>query len=91
MKLIRLSTGEEVITRITQEDECTVTIEDGIMLLPAGEGKIGFVPFMPYSNGEPIAISRSHIMFVTEPNEDLEAQVRQMTTGIEVPSKTIIT
>lgn len=89
MKLIRLSTGEEVITKIKEEDECTVTIEDGIMLIPAGEGKIGMVPFMPYSDGSPITISRNHIMFMAVPNDDLQRQVTQLTSGIQLPSSNI--
>ena len=91
MKLIRLSTGEEVIAKILEEDECTMTIEDGVMLMPAGEGKIGFVPFMPYSTGEPVVLRQNHIMFITEPNAYLANQVRQMVSGIEVPSQSIIT
>lgn len=91
MKLIRLSTGEEVIASIVSEDECTMTIEDGILLVPAGEGKIGMVPFVPYSSGEPITLRQNHIMFYTEPTEELRRQVLKMTTGIETPSSSIIT
>ena len=85
MKLVRLVTGEEVIAQI-KEDETSVTIEEGVMLIPAGEGKIGMVPFMPYSDGSPITISKNHVMFMTNPNEDLYRQVLRVTTGIETPN-----
>ena len=84
MKLIRLVTGEEVIAQV-QEDESSITIEEGVMLIPAGEGKIGMVPFMPYSDGSPITINKNHVMFMTKPNEDLYRQVLRVTTGIETP------
>lgn len=85
MKLIRLVTGEEVIAQI-QEDDTSITIEEGVMLIPAGEGKIGMVPFMPYSDGSPITINKRHVMFTTNPNEDLYRQVLRVTTGIETPN-----
>ena len=90
MKLIRLTTGEEVIASIKEETETTVTIDEGILLIPAGEGRIGMVPFMPYSDGSPIEISRASIMFMTNPNEDLYRQVLRVTTGIETQSSGII-
>lgn len=86
MELIRLMTGEEVIATVKDETTDTITIEDGILLIPAGEGKIGMVPFMPYSDGSPIALNKAHIMFRTPPNEDLRRQVLRITTGIETPN-----
>lgn len=87
MKLIRLSTGEEIIGRISSTDgeNSTITISDPILLIPAGEGKIGMTYFMPYGKSKDIAINAAHVMFVTEPNEDLERQVVKMTSGIELP------
>lgn len=84
MKLIRLVTGEEIIAKVT-ENESSITIHDGVMLIPAGEGKIGMVPFMPYSDGSPVEIGYNHVMFMTNPNEDLYRQVLRITTGIETP------
>lgn len=84
MELIRLVTGEEVIAKVTQTDDA-ITIEEGVMLIPAGEGKIGMVPFMPYSDGSPITVNKNHVMFMTKPSEDLYRQVLRVTTGIETP------
>ena len=87
MKLIRLVTGEEVIASIEENTtDNTVTIKEGVMLLPAGEGKIGMIPFMPYSDGSPITVSKTHVMFMTNPSEELYRQVLRTTTGLETPS-----
>jgi hypothetical protein len=86
MKLIRLTTGEEIIASITKETETSVTVEDSIILLPAGEGKLGMASFIPYSDGSPIEISKACIMFMTNPNDDLRRQVLRITTGLEVPT-----
>ena len=51
MKLIRLSSGEEVIGKVV-ENEDSITITDGYSLIPAGEGKIGFMPFMAYTKAK---------------------------------------
>lgn len=84
MKLIRLTSGEEVVCDLT-DNGSTYTITDGMMLIPAGEGRIGFMPFMAYSNGDPVEISKEFVMFVTKPNVDLEDRVREQVTGIQVP------
>jgi hypothetical protein len=86
MKLVRLITGEEVIASIEENSDSTITIKEGVMLIPAGEGRIGMVPFMPYSDGSPITISKTHVMFMTNPSEDLYRQVLRVTTGLETPA-----
>ena len=90
MKLVRLSSGEEIIGKIT-ETETSVTIKDGYSLIPAGEGKIGFMPFMAYTKAdEGVTIDKKFIMFIVEPIEDLLNQIRQMDSGIVVPDKKVI-
>ncbi len=91
MKLVRLSSGEEIIGKV-RESENSVVIEDGYSLIPAGEGKIGFMPFMAYTKAkEGILIDRRFVVFVVEPLEELVDQIRQMETGITVPSGKIVT
>lgn len=86
IKLVRLSTGEEVIGRI-RETENTVAIVDGILLVPAGEGKMGMIPFVPYSDGSDVVVNREHVMFITNPGDQLKAQIVKMTSGIEIPTE----
>ena len=87
MKLVRLSSGEEVIGKVT-ETENTLTIEDGYSLIPAGEGKIGFMPFMAYTKAKNgITIDKRFIVFVVDPLEELVDQIRQMNSGIVTPTK----
>jgi hypothetical protein len=82
MQLIRLSSGEEVIGKVTDNGD-SITIKDGYSLLPAGEGRIGFMPFMAYTKAsEGVTIAKQFIMFVVEPADEMVDQVRQMDTGI---------
>jgi len=90
MKLVRLSSGEEVIGKVT-ETENSVTIENGYTLIPAGEGKIGFMPFMAYTKADKgVTINKKFIMFMVEPIEDMVNQIRQMDSGIVVPDSKVI-
>jgi len=90
MKLIRLSSGEEIIGKVT-ETETSVTIKDGYSLIPAGEGKIGFMPFMAYTKADKgINIDKKFVVFMVEPIEDLVNQIRQMDSGIVVPDNKVI-
>lgn len=91
MKLVRLSSGEEIIGKVV-DNGSDVTITDGYSLIPAGEGKIGFMPFMAYTKAkEGITIPKSFIVFTVDPIDELVDQVRQMDTGLVAPKNKIIT
>lgn len=79
MKLVRISSGEEVIGDITETTD-TVTIKKGYVLIPGGEGKIAFMPFMPYTKSwkEGLEINKSNILFVADPVDELVAQVESV-------------
>jgi hypothetical protein len=84
MKLVRLSSGEEIVGNVTQHDN-TVTITDGHLLIPAGEGKIGFMPFAPYTNAKDgVTISNNFIVFAVDPVPELAAQVQQMANPSQI-------
>lgn len=91
MKLVRLSSGEEVIGKVEQGSD-SITIKDGYSLIPAGEGRIGFMPFMAYTKAsEGITIDNKFIMFVVDPIDQLIDQVREMDSGLVVPEQKIVT
>ena len=82
MKLIRLSSGEEVIGKVTDNGD-SITIKDGYSLIPAGEGRIGFMPFMAYTKAaDGIEIDKKFILFIVEPIESMVDQVREMDSGV---------
>ena len=91
MLLVRLSSGEEIIGEVT-ETENLITIKDGYTLIPAGEGRIGMMPFMAYTKAKDgITIDKSFVVFTVEPADDLQEQVRSMSSGIVTPNKKIVT
>ena len=85
MKLIRLSSGEEVVGTVV-ENEDSITITEGYSLIPAGEGKIGFMPFMAYTKADKgVTINNRFVMFVVDPVDQLITQVRSMNSDIIAP------
>ena len=65
--------------------------KDAIVLIPAGEGKIGFMPFMPYTKAKDgVEIDMKWIMFMVDPIEEMVEQHRNATSQIAIPEKKII-
>ena len=92
IKLLRLVSGEEVIAEITNSNEDSYQINDAIVMIPAGEGKLGFMPWMPYTKAaDGVSVRKQDVMFVIDPIEDLVDQFRQARSGIQTPPKGIIT
>ena len=93
IQLLRLSSGEELIADVDLNgiDTDTVILKDAICLIPAGEGKIGFMPFMPYTKAsEGLEIDMKWIMFMVDPIDQMVEQHRNATSEIELPNNKII-
>lgn len=92
IKLLRLVSGEEVIAEITNTTKDSYQIKDAIVMIPAGEGKLGFMPWMPYTKAaDGVSVRKQDVMFTIDPIEDLVDQFRTARSGIETPPKGIIT
>ena len=88
MKLVRLSSGEEIIGNVELHSDNSITITNGYSLIPVGEGKIGFMPFMAYTKAKDgITIPERFVLFTVEPKDELLAQIKSMDSGIVVPPK----
>ena len=89
MKLIRLTSGEEIIGKVIDRPE-EIVITDGFNMVSTEPGKIGFIPFMAYSKDKEFVVSKNHVLMICEPVDELVDQVRSMTSGIVVPDKKVI-
>jgi len=83
IKLIRLTSGEEVLANVVNQSGLTLTVTDPVLLIP-DKGKIGFMPYMSYCEIDSLIIKRDHIMFNLEPTEDLKGQYKKMVQGENV-------
>ncbi len=86
MKIVRLTTGDEVICNV-KETENAVTITDGFSMIATEPGKIGFIPFMAYAKNKEFQISKEFVVMIVDPVDEIVDQVRSMTSGIVTPPK----
>jgi len=91
IKLIKVSSGEDVVCNITEETDEYVVIKNGITPIPNQNGTIGFIPFCPLEkrDGDGIKIQKSFIMYITEPADEISQQFERMLnpTAIATPDK----
>lgn len=89
MKIVRLTTGDEVICEV-KESEYTVTLSNAFSMVSTEPGKIGFIPFMAYSKDKEFVIERQFIVMILEPVDEIVDQIRSMQSGILTPKQGII-
>ena len=79
VKLLRIVTGEEVIAELLSETEDTITVQNGLVVLPTNNG-VGFAPWATViSKDNPeITISKTHLVYVAEVQEDVCKKYNEM-------------
>ena len=79
VKLIRIVTGEEIIAEVLEETDDTITLQNGLVVLPTNNG-VGFAPWATViSKDNPeITISKTHLVYVAEVQEDVCKKYNEM-------------
>lgn len=93
VKLVRLSTGEDVITNIVEETDSSVKFKNAIVAFPSEMGKIGFAPWSPLisKDSSEIEVSKKFIIYIADPDEGIVEQYNQMFgTKLVTPNKKLI-
>lgn len=87
VKLIRMWSGEDVLADIVAEDEDFITITNPIVAVPAGQGQVGFAPWSPLlpGKGMEIKVVKTYIVFITETQEQMVNNYRDMFSVIQTP------
>ena len=91
VKLLRIVTGEEVIAELLSEDENTITVKDGLVVIPNPQG-VGFAPWATViSKQKPeITIDRKFIVYMVECDVGVVEKYESLFSPIEKPSKKLI-
>ena len=88
VKVLKLTTGEEVIARVGQEGDNIILEKPMIMAPVPGQtpGQMGFamVPWMMAAKGDSIQISLSHIVVETEAKSEIEKNYLASITGLSL-------
>ena len=89
--LMRLYSGEDVLTTIAEETDDAYQCENIVVAVPAERGHIGFAPWAPIAKeGVSIRIAKDYIVYVTEPNPDLAEQYEGLFSTVITPKKKLI-
>ena len=79
VKLLRIVTGEEVIAELVAETENTVTIKNGLVVLPSGQN-IGFGAWTPVIDADKteITMSKIHVVYIAEVDSGIKAKYNEI-------------
>ena len=88
VKILRLTSGEEILATVTEE-ETEFKIEKPCLILPTGNQSIGLAPWLPYADHDgPITISKNFILFSIKPHDELMNEYSTaFGSGLVVPPK----
>ena len=66
VKLVRTTSGEDVICEVLSETDDSVTFSNAIVAVPAGNGQIGFAPWSPLLSKEvkELTIDKKFVMYI---------------------------
>jgi len=93
-RLVRLSSGEDVICNMIAIEDDYITVTDTIVAVPTGEGQIGFAPWSPLlRENEEVSIQMSHVVYISFANDNIKEQYEAIMGGSNVitpPEKKLI-
>ena len=87
IKVVRLQTGEELIGSV-KEDGDMIFVDKAAIILPAGQGKIGLAPYMPYCDFDSttLELQKRHVVFIVSPVEEFANQYNtSFGNGLVIP------
>lgn len=89
VKIVRLTTGEELLCKMDDEADTqgSFVISNPVLMLPTVDGKLTFMPYMPYADIEDMDVKERNVMFVVDPTKELKAQYKNMIGDVVVPPK----
>ena len=91
VKLLRIITGEEVIAELLSEDTDSITVKNGLVVIPNAQG-VGFAPWATViSKQKPeITVDRKFLVYMAECDADVVEKYESIFSPIEKPSKKLI-
>ena len=97
VKLLRLTTGEDVVAELVYADPSITTIKKPFVLIPMSknqssgeETRLFFSPFIPFAENEEMIIKEENIITVNEPKSEIRDNYLQYIGAIVPVEKKII-
>ena len=92
VKLIRMWSGEDVITDVVEKTTDYYIIENPIVAVPSQQqGQIAFAPWSPLlAKGDGIEVTKKYVVYEADPQEDIVEQYNSMFGKLSTPTKKLI-
>jgi len=96
VKILRLSTGEDVIAKVVTETPDTITLSKAFVIIPRQSGpgqpvQLMMSLYMPYTADDTFLINQDKIVTMVEPKKEILASYQQNTSSIFTPKSELIT
>tara|TARA_Y100001937_G_C7013494_1_gene282057 strand:+ start:271 stop:555 length:285 start_codon:yes stop_codon:yes gene_type:complete len=91
VKLIRMWSGEDVVTDIVEKTNDYYIIENPIVAVPSPqEGRIAFAPWSPLISKDRIEVTKKYVVYEANPQEEIIEQYNSMFGKVSTPTKKLI-
>ena len=95
VKVLRLSTGEDVIAKVGENDG-GISLNKPFVIIPQqmGPGKpvqLMMSLYNAFGKGDTITLSKDKVVFMTDPKDEIKSSYEQNTSKILTPNKGLIT
>tara|TARA_B100000035_G_scaffold165034_1_gene140675 strand:+ start:28 stop:312 length:285 start_codon:yes stop_codon:yes gene_type:complete len=91
VKLLRISTGEEVVAEILEETDDSITVKNGLVCIPQQQS-VGFIPWATVVDKmEPeITVSKRFVVYIAALDPTVKNKYCEMFGGVTTPDKKLI-
>jgi len=91
VKLLRISTGEEVVAEVIEENDASITVRNGLVCIPQQQS-VGFIPWATVVDKmkPEITVSKQFIVYIAELDPTVKNKYSEMFGGITTPEKKLI-
>ena len=89
VKIVRLTSGEELIAKVEQVDDISYILKKPAILIPTGKDQLAFGQWLPYADiKDGVEILSTYVVFVVDPMEEMTAQYEEaFGSGLVTPTK----
>lgn len=79
VKLLRIVTGEEIISEVVSENDTAVVLKNALVVLPTGQS-VGFAPWASVIDKDNpiVAVSTNHIVYVAEVDSSVKKKYNEI-------------
>jgi len=96
VKILRLTTGEDVIAKIVTETPDHITISKAFVIIPRQTApgqpvQLMMSLYMPYTENDTFLLKSANVVTQVEPKKEILASYQQNTSSILTPDKSLIT